>query len=33
VPRFFFDIHDGKIFTPDSEGLELGDIEVAKSEA
>ncbi|WP_262272619.1 DUF6894 family protein [Microvirga yunnanensis] len=33
MPRFFFDIHDGKRFTPDREGLELEGLEAAKAEA
>jgi hypothetical protein len=33
MPRFFFDIHDGKAFTPDREGLELDSLEAAKDEA
>jgi hypothetical protein len=33
MPRFFFDIHDGEMFTPDREGLELESLEAAKDEA
>jgi hypothetical protein len=33
MPRFFFDIHDGKAFMPDCEGLDLDDLEAAKGEA
>jgi hypothetical protein len=33
MPRFFFDIHDGKAFMPDREGLDLEDLEAAKAEA
>jgi hypothetical protein len=33
MPRFFFDIHDGEVFTPDREGLDLDDLETAKEEA
>jgi hypothetical protein len=33
MPRFFFDIHDGEVFTPDREGLDLDDLEAAKAEA
>ena len=33
MPRFFFDIHDGEVFTPDREGLELEGLEAAKAEA
>jgi hypothetical protein len=33
VPRFFFDIHDGKAFTPDRVGLDLDSLEAAKDEA
>jgi hypothetical protein len=33
MPRFFFDIHDGEVFTPDREGLDLEDLEAAKAEA
>jgi hypothetical protein len=33
MPRFFFDIHDGKDFTPDRQGLDLDDLEAAKDEA
>lgn len=33
MPRFFFDIHDGEMFTPDHEGLELESLEAAKDEA
>jgi hypothetical protein len=33
MPRFFFDIHDGEVFTPDREGLELDGLEAAKAEA
>jgi hypothetical protein len=32
MPRFFFDIHDGEVFTPDREGLELEGLEAAKDE-
>ena len=33
MPRFFFDIHDGKNFTPDDVGVELEGLEAAKAEA
>jgi hypothetical protein len=33
MPRFFFDIHDGKAFTPDRVGLDLDSLEAAKDEA
>jgi hypothetical protein len=33
MPRFFFDIHDGKNFTPDRQGLDLEGLEAAKAEA
>ena len=33
MPRFFFDIHDGKAFTPDRKGVDLDDLEAAKEEA
>ena len=33
MPRFFFDIHDGEVFTPDREGLEMDGLEAAKDEA
>jgi hypothetical protein len=33
MPRFFFDIQDGKAFTPDREGLDLDSLEAAKDEA
>ena len=33
MPRFFFDIHDGKAFTPDRVGLDLDGLEAAKDEA
>jgi hypothetical protein len=33
MPRFFFDIHDGKDFTPDRQGLELENLEAAKDQA
>jgi hypothetical protein len=33
MPRFFFDIHDGKNFTPDRQGLDLEGLEAAKEEA
>ena len=32
MPRFFFDIHDGKAFTPDRVGLDLDSLEAAKDE-
>jgi hypothetical protein len=33
MPRYFFGIHDGEVFTPDREGLDLEDLEAAKAEA
>jgi hypothetical protein len=33
MPRYYFDIHDGRILTRDQDGLELKDIEAAKDEA
>ncbi|ANY85331.1 hypothetical protein BB934_45040 (plasmid) [Microvirga ossetica] len=33
MPRFFFDIHDGEGFTPDRQGVDLENLEVAKEEA
>ena len=33
MPRFFFDIHDGKNFTSDRQGMELEGLEAAKAEA
>ena len=33
MPRFFFDIDDGKNFTPDDVGVELEGLEAAKAEA
>jgi hypothetical protein len=33
MPRYFFDIHDGEVFTPDRQGLNLEDLEAAKAEA
>jgi hypothetical protein len=32
VPRFYFDIDDGKVFLEDMDGLELASIEEAKAE-
>jgi hypothetical protein len=31
--RFFFDIHDSEVFTPDPQGPELKDVEAAKAGA
>lgn len=33
MARYFFDIHDGKRFTQDNEGVDLAGIEAAKAEA
>ena len=33
MPRFFFDIHDGEVFAPDRQGVELEGLEAAKEEA
>jgi hypothetical protein len=33
VPRYFFDVHDGDTNSPDDEGLELGGLDEAQSEA
>ncbi len=33
MSRFFFDINDGKKFTPDREGMELEGLEASKDEA
>ena len=33
MPRFFVEIHDGEVFTPDRVGLELEGLEAAKEEA
>jgi hypothetical protein len=33
MPRFYFDLRDGEEFTPDEEGVELDDLEAAKTEA
>jgi hypothetical protein len=33
MPRYYFDVHDGKRFTRDDTGLELAGIEAAKTQA
>ena len=33
MPRYFFDTHDGELFTPDSTGVELEDLQAAKDAA
>jgi hypothetical protein len=33
VPRYFFDTHDGELFTPDNTGVALDDLQAAKDEA
>ncbi|MBM1172384.1 DUF6894 family protein [Microvirga arabica] len=33
MPRYFFDTYDGNLFVPDSEGLELQNLDTAKAEA
>jgi hypothetical protein len=33
LPRFHFDVHDGLLFVPDEEGLELDGFDSAKREA
>jgi hypothetical protein len=33
VPRFYFDVREGAAFTPDDEGLEFPDLDVAEREA
>ncbi len=33
MPRYFFDIHDGAVFTTDDTGVELDGIEAAQQEA
>lgn len=33
MPRYFFDIDDGRILTPDETGLELDDVEAVRREA
>ena len=33
MPRFHFDVHDGPLFVPDEEGLELDGLDAAKREA
>jgi hypothetical protein len=33
MPHFFFDIHDGEVFTPDRQGVDLEGLEAAKEEA
>ncbi len=33
MPRFYFDVREGAAFTPDDEGLEFPDLDVAEREA
>ena len=33
MPRYYFDIQDDDLFTPDHDGAELDDIEAARDEA
>jgi hypothetical protein len=33
MPRYFFDTYDGSRFVPDSEGIELESLDMAKAEA
>ena len=33
MPRYYFDIQDGDLFTPDDDGVELEGVEAARDEA
>jgi hypothetical protein len=33
MPRYYFDIHDDDLFTPDDEGVDLDGVEAARDEA